>query len=282
QTPFAQGPSDTPEDILQRIGEGKFSLDSGNWVSVSPAAKDLVTQMLHLDPNQRLTAAQVANHPWLLHREALPNLRLLLQDASLVKGAITATYRAINDSPRAPNLGPVAASALARRRGKSRPKSSTEGIGRSLDLETPDLEEVMLQPSSHTSSPFGQGSSQPSLPHTQSISSRGLQPLELSSIPRRPMPLELVRKPQPPQAFRFPSVTHPSDQPLKQPSHQSPQEISPIVFNPQINSPTSPQPPSNQQDNQQQQQQQQQGRNKSRRRSHRRHRRRRRATSTAS
>ncbi|XP_071531807.1 ribosomal protein S6 kinase alpha-2 isoform X3 [Panulirus ornatus] len=126
QTPFAQGPNDTPEDILQRIGEGKFSLDSGNWVSVSPAAKDLVTQMLHLDPNQRLTAAQVANHPWLLHRESLPNLRLLLQDASLVKGAISATYRAINHTPRAPNLGPVAASALARRRGKSRPKSSTE------------------------------------------------------------------------------------------------------------------------------------------------------------
>lgn len=55
--------------------------------------QDLVTQMLHLDPNQRLTAAQVANHPWLLHRESLPNLRLLLQDASLVKGAISATYR---------------------------------------------------------------------------------------------------------------------------------------------------------------------------------------------
>lgn len=125
-TPFAQGPNDTPEDILQRIGEGKFSLDSGNWTSVSPAAKDLVTQMLHVDPGQRLTAAQVAAHPWLLHREALPNLRLLLQDASLVKGAISATYRAINHSPRAPNLGPVASSALARRRGKSRPKSSTE------------------------------------------------------------------------------------------------------------------------------------------------------------
>ncbi|XP_066953718.1 ribosomal protein S6 kinase alpha-2 isoform X2 [Macrobrachium rosenbergii] len=126
QTPFAQGPSDTPEDILQRIGEGKFSLDSGNWVSVSPAAKDLVTRMLHVDPGQRLTAGQVASHPWLIHREALPNLRLLLQDASLVKGAISATYRAINHTPRAPNLGPVASSALARRRGKSRPKSSTE------------------------------------------------------------------------------------------------------------------------------------------------------------
>ncbi|XP_076030567.1 ribosomal protein S6 kinase II isoform X2 [Oratosquilla oratoria] len=126
QTPFAQGPSDTAEDILHRIGEGKFSLDSGNWVSVSPAAKDLVTRMLYVDPNQRLTAAQVVSHPWLVHREALPNLRLLLQEASLVKGAISATYRAINHSPRAPNLGPVAESALARRRGKSRPKSSTE------------------------------------------------------------------------------------------------------------------------------------------------------------
>ncbi|CAL4058805.1 unnamed protein product, partial [Meganyctiphanes norvegica] len=125
QTPFAQGPSDTPETILQRIGEGKFNIDSGNWASVSPAAKDLVTRMLHVDPAQRLTVAQVANHPWLLHREALPNLRLLLQDASLVKGAISATYRAINHSPCQP-LGPVAASALARRRGKSRPKSSTE------------------------------------------------------------------------------------------------------------------------------------------------------------
>lgn len=49
--------------------------------------------MLHVDPGQRLNAGQVVSHPWLLHREALPNLRLLLQDASLVKGAISATYR---------------------------------------------------------------------------------------------------------------------------------------------------------------------------------------------
>ena len=49
--------------------------------------------MLHIDPAQRLTATQVVNHPWLVNRKELPNLRLLLQDASLVKGAITATYR---------------------------------------------------------------------------------------------------------------------------------------------------------------------------------------------
>ena len=49
--------------------------------------------MLHVDPGQRLTATQVVNHPWLLHRKELPNLRLSLQEASLVKGAISATYR---------------------------------------------------------------------------------------------------------------------------------------------------------------------------------------------
>ena len=38
-TPFANGPNDTPNDILGRIGEGKFTLTGGNWDSVSLAAK---------------------------------------------------------------------------------------------------------------------------------------------------------------------------------------------------------------------------------------------------
>ena len=38
-TPFANGPTDTPNDILARIGEGTFSLVGGNWDSVSPQAK---------------------------------------------------------------------------------------------------------------------------------------------------------------------------------------------------------------------------------------------------
>lgn len=39
---------------------------------------------------------------------------------------MAATYRAMSQAPRAPNLGPVVMSELARRRRKSRPKSSTE------------------------------------------------------------------------------------------------------------------------------------------------------------
>lgn len=38
-TPFANGPNDTPEEILLRIGSGKFSLTGGNWDSVSDSSK---------------------------------------------------------------------------------------------------------------------------------------------------------------------------------------------------------------------------------------------------
>lgn len=38
-TPFANGPNDTPNDILARIGEGEFDLVSGNWANVSNLAK---------------------------------------------------------------------------------------------------------------------------------------------------------------------------------------------------------------------------------------------------
>ncbi len=38
-TPFANGPEDTPEEILVRIGSGKFSLTGGYWSSVSLEAK---------------------------------------------------------------------------------------------------------------------------------------------------------------------------------------------------------------------------------------------------
>uniref|UniRef100_A0A8C3Y268 non-specific serine/threonine protein kinase n=1 Tax=Catharus ustulatus TaxID=91951 RepID=A0A8C3Y268_CATUS len=38
-TPFANGPSDTPEEILTRIGGGKFSISGGNWDTISDMAK---------------------------------------------------------------------------------------------------------------------------------------------------------------------------------------------------------------------------------------------------
>ncbi|KAM9259044.1 ribosomal protein S6 kinase alpha-2 [Cariama cristata] len=119
-TPFANGPDDTPEEILARIGSGKYALTGGNWDSVSDTAKDIVSKMLHVDPHQRLTAIQVLRHPWIVNREYLSQNQLSRQDVHLVKGAMAATYFALNRAPQAPRLEPVLSSSLAQRRGMKR------------------------------------------------------------------------------------------------------------------------------------------------------------------
>nr|XP_055125498.1 ribosomal protein S6 kinase alpha-2 isoform X4 [Symphalangus syndactylus] len=119
-TPFANGPDDTPEEILARIGSGKYALSGGNWDSISDAAKDVVSKMLHVDPHQRLTAMQVLKHPWVVNREYLSPNQLSRQDVHLVKGAMAATYLALNRTPQAPRLEPVLSSNLAQRRGMKR------------------------------------------------------------------------------------------------------------------------------------------------------------------
>uniref|UniRef100_A0A674F826 Ribosomal protein S6 kinase n=1 Tax=Salmo trutta TaxID=8032 RepID=A0A674F826_SALTR len=119
-TPFANGLNDTPEEILARIGSGKYALIGGNWDIVSDAAKDIVTKMLHVDPHQRLTAPQVLRHQWIVNREQLSQSQLIRQDVQLVKGAMAATYLALNRLPLAPKLEPVESSSLAQRRGMKR------------------------------------------------------------------------------------------------------------------------------------------------------------------
>lgn len=126
QTPFANGPNDSADVILHRIGQANYDLTSGNWTSVSSSAKDLVRSMLDLDPSKRLTTAQVLAHPWIQERDTLSENQLTMQDARLVKGAVAATYRAISQSPLAPHLAPVQTSQLAIRRRKSRPKTTTD------------------------------------------------------------------------------------------------------------------------------------------------------------
>uniref|UniRef100_A0A287B9M7 Ribosomal protein S6 kinase n=1 Tax=Sus scrofa TaxID=9823 RepID=A0A287B9M7_PIG len=108
---FPAGTNDTPGS-LRALG--------GNWDSISDAAKDVVSKMLHVDPHQRLTAVQVLKHPWIVNREYLSQNQLSRQDVHLVKGAMAATYFALNRTPQAPRLEPVLSSSLAQRRGMKR------------------------------------------------------------------------------------------------------------------------------------------------------------------
>lgn len=48
-TPFAYGPTDKTSEILSRIGEGRFDLTSGNWTTITPAAKVFLKLLINND-----------------------------------------------------------------------------------------------------------------------------------------------------------------------------------------------------------------------------------------
>lgn len=97
--------------------------------------------MMHIVPSKRPTAAQILRHPWtvrqsqafdirmqqstsqqnlmsqMMHPQHQQQLRPTTKDITDIKGAVNATFRAIN-SPQAHGIGvgPVIMSELARRR----------------------------------------------------------------------------------------------------------------------------------------------------------------------
>ncbi|XP_073014284.1 calcium-dependent protein kinase 1-like [Typha latifolia] len=57
--------ADNEEGIFEAIGLGHVDFSSNPWPSISSVAKDLVKKMLRKDPKERLTAAEILNHPWI-------------------------------------------------------------------------------------------------------------------------------------------------------------------------------------------------------------------------
>ncbi len=54
-----------PQSMLfESIQEGKYVFPEKDWAHISPAAKDLITKLLVRDAKDRLSAAQVLQHPW--------------------------------------------------------------------------------------------------------------------------------------------------------------------------------------------------------------------------
>ncbi|XP_057801100.1 calcium-dependent protein kinase 14-like [Salvia miltiorrhiza] len=62
--------------IFNAILRGHIDFSSEPWPSISNGAKELVRKMLASDPNQRLTAAQVLNHPWIKEDGEAPDTPL--------------------------------------------------------------------------------------------------------------------------------------------------------------------------------------------------------------
>ena len=54
----------TDMEIMQRIKSGKFDLTKYPWGIISKEAKDLIKDLLQLNPGQRLSAEKALKHPW--------------------------------------------------------------------------------------------------------------------------------------------------------------------------------------------------------------------------
>eukprot|EP00727_Mastigamoeba_balamuthi_P002765 m51a1_g12486 putative ribosomal protein s6 kinase alpha-6-like (106) ;mRNA; f:5-322 len=63
--PFGSVANDSLEVVFERISEAVFDFDKTEFEAVSSAAKDLISKMLVVDPEERFTAEQCLRHPWL-------------------------------------------------------------------------------------------------------------------------------------------------------------------------------------------------------------------------
>lgn len=53
------------QEILQKVSMGHFSFSHSHWDNISEKAKDLISQLLKFKPEDRITAQEALNHPWL-------------------------------------------------------------------------------------------------------------------------------------------------------------------------------------------------------------------------
>jgi len=68
---------ETQEELFDKILTGSFSFSNKVWDDISPAAKDLITQMLTLNEEDRPTAQQCLDHPWFKANNPRKQLRSL-------------------------------------------------------------------------------------------------------------------------------------------------------------------------------------------------------------
>jgi len=90
---------DTDADVLSKVRQGVFSFSKKDWGSVSEDAKDLIRNMLKMQPSERYTAEKALNHLWIekkapkakdvaLHTSFVDNLRSFRSQNKLKKAAL--------------------------------------------------------------------------------------------------------------------------------------------------------------------------------------------------
>jgi serine/threonine protein kinase len=63
------------QTLTQKVAKGEFEFLSPWWDEISPDAKDLISHLLTVDPEERYTIVQFLDHPWIKNEPKLPHAK---------------------------------------------------------------------------------------------------------------------------------------------------------------------------------------------------------------
>ncbi len=79
------------QDLFELIKKGEYDFPSPYWDSVSEPAKDLIKNLLMIDPTKRFDADKILSHPWVVGektpRKQLPNVTNKIREFNAKKDA---------------------------------------------------------------------------------------------------------------------------------------------------------------------------------------------------
>ncbi|XP_056151608.1 ribosomal protein S6 kinase alpha-5 isoform X4 [Lampris incognitus] len=159
----------TAEEIMKKIKQGDFSFEGEAWRNVSQQAKDLIRELLTVDPNKRIKMCGLRYNAWLQDDSQLSSNPLMTPDilgssTASVHTYVKATFNAFNKCKREGfRLQTVDKAPLAKRRKMKKTSTSTEtrssssesthsssSSSQSQDTKTPPESDANPQPSSST------------------------------------------------------------------------------------------------------------------------------------
>ncbi|XP_017332476.1 ribosomal protein S6 kinase alpha-5 [Ictalurus punctatus] len=120
------------EEIMKKIKQGDFSFQGEAWRNVSQQAKELIQELLTVDPNKRIKMCELRYNMWLQDDSQLSSNPLMTPDilglsTASVNTCVKATFNAFNKCKREGfRLQTVDKAPLAKRRKMKKTSTSTE------------------------------------------------------------------------------------------------------------------------------------------------------------
>ncbi|XP_040176357.1 calcium/calmodulin-dependent protein kinase type II subunit gamma isoform X13 [Rana temporaria] len=128
--------------LYQQIKAGAYDFPSPEWDTVTPEAKNLINQMLTINPAKRITADQALKHPWvcqrstvasMMHRQETVECLRKFNARRKLKGAILTTMLvsrnfSVGRQSSAPVAAATSAANLAEQAAKSLLNKKTDGV----------------------------------------------------------------------------------------------------------------------------------------------------------